>query len=802
MFNKHQIFFSIALVFISIAIIATFRTINEDPLWSSWIINYKIVIFLLLNFIIFLVFLYKKMSIKLPLIIYFFCILILHGNIYDILFFILTCIYVYFFSKGFYCVIFKLFNIKIDLWTSLLLSLIFQHHLLFCLTSLKLLSLVFYFLIVCPFTLLGAYSYLVNFKLDFLSDFSGNSYEKIIIFVLFLVLSSLFILSFSPQTFHDALVYRLSYLNELSSTKFFPDHFYLWAWITPKVFTLLAYPFYELFGELGVNWFVLINSFIFTFTLYKFCSLYSSRNITNLAISAMVISNPLIWSLAPAFYVDLIMLTFLFAGFYYFILFERKKFSYYLILSFIFFSFAISIKLNAIIFITFFCIFNFSFKLIKLINIKLLVQVLYFTFIVISPWFVYSFIITNNPVFPFFNDFMGANQLFINSAAYTEDAKKLYGFNIDLINIVKIPFLLISSTSKFGEYINGSFGFSLALSPMIFTFIFIKNKILKIDILKLLLISLSSFLLIIAFTNFFVFRYLFCAYILFLLALFLTLENNLAVKFYNIIISLICILSTFFLFSYGYKSNYWSHLGLDIYFENKTSKEFLSTINYDIPEYINSNIDKNEKIISSSFFHVNRFKNHSYLLGSNNSLFGKIYNSESFVDFVQKNNIRYWVVEPTINKFYKNNISSLEDFINNKNIVFSGGNYIVYDFKNFRGKSFLNLIHNKEKILFNYNTNIISHHELESKTKLIEIDSKFLTNKDNVTVIFDFIYFNSNKNEISRSVSSKLFNKSMHNNFVSFSSPPRNAKYITINIRPWRKDDGAIENIDLNINFY
>ena len=278
---------------------------------------------------------------------------------------------------------------------------------------------------------------------------------------------------FGPEISFDALWYHLT-LPKLFLDNKLISHFpgiILYYSDMPKLIEMLYVGALSFGGEVIAKLIHFIFGLLILFSIYKLSRKFLSVEFSLIA-ALIFYSNLVVGWLSISSYVDLARTFFEFLSFFAFILFTQKNDKKYLILSGLILGLAVTTKLVSLgsigIFIILFIFHFINTKKELAYTIKNILMFIIFCLIVPLPWFIFSYLNTGNPIYPYFSipvdggNFIGLpNLIFIprdilSSFIYTNDPiSPLYLIFIPLILYfykkmdVKVKYLLIYSLMSF-----------------------------------------------------------------------------------------------------------------------------------------------------------------------------------------------------------------------------------------------------------------------------------------------------------------------------------------------------------------
>ncbi len=303
------------------------------------------------------------------------------------------------------------------------------------------------------------YSYVKNIKIG-----DWSLFDKILLAVLTLAFVFSLAGALAPPIGNDALAYHLIHPKifiKTHSVSFIPyTRESLWPYLTEMLFTLgmllensiLAKLFHYLFGVLAA------------IAVYCFARRFVNRK-AGLLSAALFYLSPGIFMQASYAYVDLSLCFYVFCAFYLFLSWITDREIQYLVFSGILFGLALSVKILAAIGLIPVLVLL-LYVLVKEKNLiktyishlsAFLIPLFLFSFI----WYLRSYLITGNPVYPFMHEVFGSGW----SAAHIAES---YGYMKGPIGLLRLPWDLVMHMESFGGEQIG-FLFLALLPALIFT---------------------------------------------------------------------------------------------------------------------------------------------------------------------------------------------------------------------------------------------------------------------------------------------------------------------------------------------
>lgn len=488
-----------------------------------------------------------------------------------------------------------------------------------------------------------------NYTYNLVSQKLRNPFLLSLILSLFIVY---FILSLVPQNNYDALAYHLYIPNYIKHNLFwhFDSQNFVFAafpntatWINSIIFILGG-------NEFSLNFLLTIYIIFICLIIRKILLFYktSSKNICYIII--IFLSTPLSIFLNISLQTDVLWSLFFLKSFYYLILATKKKDNFYssILLSALFYSFAVSTKHQALLLFPIYLIYIlYNYKNFLNKDATILLTKIFFIFLIFGlSTYLESWYLTDNPIFPWFNSiFKSPFYPLINFVHYKE------GFDVNLI------YLFTFFSEKYFEGSVGSFGFQwLILLPLILL-IYVFN--LKNNNHGFILLSaLIVFFLIFYFTSYL--RYVFIAFILFLIFFGITINNKNTIRLNSFnfkvlsnLIILTIILNLLFITSahWGYRNfSYKNIFNTEEFNKNSAPIKYLASIVNELNLF-------NENVIffSQPFASVLNAKA-IFTNWYNITIEAKINlskNSEDLLKIFKEYKIKFLIIE-TDNRFYLN----------------------------------------------------------------------------------------------------------------------------------------------------
>ena len=316
-------------------------------------------------------------------------------------------------------------------------------------------------------------SFVKGFRITSLSLF-----EKMLIMLLFGVFAFSLAGALAPAIGNDSLAYHLYHPRifiETHSIAHIPHtRESLWPYLTEMLFTLgmlvkgpvVSKLLHYVFGVLS------------TIAVFCFARRFLGRK-EGLIAAALFYLAPCIFMQASYAYIELALCFYVFGSFYLFFIWEKERNLWYLVLSGLFMGLAISTKIlagMALIPILLLLAFNLvqtqvtvrkAFK----VCIAFLIPIFLSSFI----WYLRSFMITGNPVYPFMQSLFGGGWTGYDLSEYVSQVD--LGHSQGIIGFLRLPWDLVMNVGSFGPGEQIGFLF-LALFPCLF-FVEWKNSVNK-----------------------------------------------------------------------------------------------------------------------------------------------------------------------------------------------------------------------------------------------------------------------------------------------------------------------------------
>ena len=577
-------------------------------------------------------------------------------------------------------------------WLGWLLGMAVLQYPLFALASAGLLSKVACFACVMGVAGLGVLQLVRRSARSWVTELVALEFRKsegLLLFAVVIVLLLSFVAGSLPQTYTDGLVYRLPYLQALVREAAIPEHHDLWVWAIPQPGILQMAPGYFAFGEVGAAWTVLAMFAALALVSYDFAlRLSGSRGLALLA-TLLIVSLPPAWVVSTAIYTDIPIAVYTLGGL---ALVARalgggearaSSSARWLLPSAALLGFAASIKVNAPIVIVLalglLLLLTKAAWRVLLSRPGLLAILVGISFA--APWYLWTFIQTGNPFFPFLNSVFPTK--LETATIFTDEARSQFAFEPSLLSYLRLPWDLSFATSRFGSFPNASFGpWALLLSPLLLVAIvrrFARPRELGVS-LALLLAPAVAFFLTSAFLGISVFRYSLAGYMLALVA-----AAGLAGPFARSVrfAGAFAVLPVLFLVLIGSRTNYLvdGGIGDEVYLGERSREEFIEAHTHGIPVYVDANIGEGETLFTSMFFFVNRFDAHAYHISTEASLLGKVATLEQVRRYIEKHDVRYWVMNRATPPDYLVKQGIFDSLLTEERIVYGAGSYAVYDLR-------------------------------------------------------------------------------------------------------------------------
>lgn len=743
------------------------------------------------------------------------------------------------FSIFYFCCLYILGDISLSVFRTkghsavlkVLVGSVLFHHILFLLAAGSFLRPDAVYAILCIAFIIFTFEAFKNKNkyTSFIKSYIENEsdfIEKLLVSYLVLVFILSFVTISAPQTYADGVVERLPFLKQVLNHSTFPFHYFKWALIMPLPLNLLLAPGYFFSGDLGASTILFFYTLAFLCVLRNFFDFFDVRKKISYASLGLIFSLSPIWLLTVTIYFDIGIVLFCMAGLLIFLRGIDRKSKSSLLLAFFLWGFAISIKTNAAIFVACFLLVFYLFNLKKIKNFIFNSPKIFLVFFVAwIPWAIRSFLITGNPVFPFLS-FLN-NKEFSNVSILNSEALKAFSFDGGLKRFVSIPWDLVFSTDKFGEYLPGTFNplmLVLFLFCILCSFVLLRRRrIGKTEIIlivtSLIVIYLTSFVLKAT-----IFRYWLGGYILLWLMLTKIIQTHLdefsskivCMLFYSFVPLSIC----FHLF-FGARLNYGLQYGIgdSIWVGKPKASRYIKDVTYGIPEYLNRKIEKSgksgkpEAVLLTQYFFANYIESPTVYLADFNSLFGVLTSIDRFSHYISENNVRYWVlniqvpfeVDPEIRKHH----------LTEQAIVFASGDFVVYDLLGNRAaltKSYYLKNSGSRELgwmnAFNVPMNIVSSEapawlEINSdkSSNFLKIELNINSNVSSAVLIGQIIGYDKNGIEIHRRVVSKVA-KNGENEIFFYSDINPDIERLKVQFNPWTLKDGESSFIETSISFF
>ena len=262
-----------------------------------------------------------------------------------------------------------------------------------------------------------------------------------------------------PETAFDATWYHLTIpklFAEKGSVYFIEGNLFYYS-LMPKLTEMLYLSSLVLSNEILAKLIHFLFGILTTIVTYKISRLYLNK-IYSLLAALIFYSNLVVaWlsitafaDLSRAFYESLSLLSFL--------IYAKNRKLVYLILGSILFGFALSTKLLALLSVPIF----------------VLLILLIISFVTASPWYIFSYIHTKNPIFPVFSKLQAENfdlSLF-NPGLFATNLAKFFIISSDPVSpiyLIMLPLLLMGLRNTFRKYRELSLYVAFSLSVLAVT---------------------------------------------------------------------------------------------------------------------------------------------------------------------------------------------------------------------------------------------------------------------------------------------------------------------------------------------
>jgi hypothetical protein len=407
------------------------------------------------------------------------------------------------------------------------------------------------------------------------------------------ILATTCIRALAPEIGNDALAYHLAHpkvfvdLHSIVAIPYTRES--LWPYFTEMLFTLGLL----LQGAVLAKLFSFVSAVMLSLAVYSFAKEKYGRDI-GLFSCIIFFSTPAIFTQAGYAYIDIMLALYSFMSLFF--LFKWLDFGKYrnIFLSGLFCGACLSIKyLGLFIFIAISSIFLFQLFVArdKRLLLKSYAVFSFVVFFVSAIWYLRSYLITGNPVYPFLH------QYFKNG--WNEAASILTGTGKNLISFILVPWRITMYPQFFdGEQVGGIY---LLLLPFILLSRCIKDIKIQAIMVFVFVYSLLWFL------SSQILRFLFP--VLPLLAIFSSLAlfnilKNIKIRYFTLIVFSGFLIFNTFISIYHTKNCLKVVIGLEKEGEYLSKRER----SYVMAEYINRNIAKTSKILSFEprIFYINR----------------------------------------------------------------------------------------------------------------------------------------------------------------------------------------------------
>jgi len=253
-----------------------------------------------------------------------------------------------------------------------------------------------------------------------------------------------------PELSFDALWYHLTLPKiyiETESIKFIPGGLLYYS-AMPRLIDLLYVPALMFGNEIYAKLIHFLFGLGTAFLTYRIASLYVNKKLSLLA-ALVFYSNLAVGWLSITAYIDLGRALFAALAIYFFLLYYKKKDYKYLIFSAVALGFETSSKL-----IGFSTLLSVALVLLMFdqknitVRVKRTFLVVLSSILVGSPWFIFSYINTRNPIYPFFTDVYPPDFSFsmLNPLIFMQEMLNLFLFSSDPISpiyIIVLPLIFL-----------------------------------------------------------------------------------------------------------------------------------------------------------------------------------------------------------------------------------------------------------------------------------------------------------------------------------------------------------------------
>ena len=337
------------------------------------------------------------------------------------------------------------------------------------------------------------------------NNVSFNPFVYFILFIYFMVICM-------PEIGYDALAHHLFIPSTMKWQGFWGNNINFYVYSVMPHLVDQVYSFVFILSE-NENLIKAVNFFSLLISIYMVKNILVLNNF-NLKyfslVSLSILTFPMSYLLASTAFIDLTFTAFVTSSLYFLLKFTKNNNTNYLLLGSIFLGFSLASKALSLVYIFVYSLFLFIF-LIKENNLKTVIKFLVIfivpIFIIGSYPYINAYIVTENPLFPLYNNIFKSPYYSITAFfnGYTS------GMSYDFID--KITF----DSTKYIEGYKGSSGFLIGMLflPTIVLSIYYKNK----NALKLLLISALLIYLLCLGTAYL--RYIYSAMVIMIAGIFL-----------------------------------------------------------------------------------------------------------------------------------------------------------------------------------------------------------------------------------------------------------------------------------------
>jgi len=510
--------------------------------------------------------------------------------------------------------------------------------------------------------------------------------ELVVIEILWLFLAIGLVWASVPETASDSIRSHLPYANNLVQTGQFERDFINWGRLMPKPVQTWWGAAISVGGYHCAKWLSLSCFFFLLILFYEETRRMTSSKLLSLISTAVLASCPYLLFLSSTLYIDHVITM---LGFTSFVLLIRSfdvPSERGLLLSAFVIGCTVQTKYNGlflgiiwIIILTIRVFQNPRFKR----RAKTFILLLAVSIITASPWYIWTYTKTGNPVYPYFGSIFESPYWPKNIS--TSLNQEMYSVGERAIDYLQLPWSITFDTSKFSARNNGILGFSLlALLPFSIFMIFPKyRKKGKVYLIIGIAVLLFTFIYTLN-VRYWLLGYPFIILGLFSICFHVIRELKLRIGALNSIIitgssALFLLIQVPFWTTIGGGPFNWS-----VYSKRVAVNSWMEGMypGYNVVQEFNKMISKSDRVICSGYEPVYTINAISYELPFWHLNILQIENEKDFREFILANKIKYWIVDwrnSEENEWFDKRINAREEFWKNEKIVIAKENISVYD---------------------------------------------------------------------------------------------------------------------------